>query len=247
MEILSFDNGIKPKEHYEFEFDPTHVCLNCGIKFGHDYIVNIEVIGKDSSNGSDPLELVLDSQTKCPKCGDSSRYMGGNVFLCDNMMADTILILNKAGYKTDACCAGHCYSIDNNRFYTGIPYILFAKEGISSLIYDFAWKRNKNWLFDIEEYLKGERAIYSPSANANNISEYREFVNKYNGKLFLIDDKGYTTIKVNQDYFISSSDQDPISRKYTAYSAIFETQEDAIKYLKAWNREVEELIREFCK
>jgi hypothetical protein len=49
----------------------------------------------------------------CKKCGE-------NVAEVDDMIIDTIILLNKKGYKTKFCCSGH---LNENHFGTYIMFI----------------------------------------------------------------------------------------------------------------------------
>lgn len=51
-------------------------------------------------------------------------------FECDEMIAPTISLLNKKGYKTKYCCSGHSYPYSFTKYHESLPVELENKNGI---------------------------------------------------------------------------------------------------------------------
>ena len=78
--------------------------------------------------------MYIDSKT-FEVIGDiSDARISGPLFECDELLAPTISILNKLGFRTEFCCSGHAYDYKENKNCT-VPYwinnscyICFSKE-----------------------------------------------------------------------------------------------------------------------
>ena len=149
-------------------------------------------------------------------------------FECDEMIAPTISLLNKKGYKTKFCCAGHLYPYSFTKYHENLQVELKNKNGIildtielNDETKDFYKKYGINYLYESE--------IFIPEVKK--IRMYILFEGYYNfsnlPKDFFIDDR-YMDLTCIRGHF-----EFPNAEGFSRITAVYEINKSLYKWVES--------------